>query len=138
MIKILKKRKENRILYILTNYYNRIIYFSFPFIFFFFFLPSTGEGVQTRRQTDSQTTRFRNGHEPGGSPTPAGHSAVGRWPDQWPGPGRAQRQHTHAHVRPFPVRSATRLLSGLGVRSRLEGHEVCKKNSYSFTRICVY
>ena len=60
-----------------------------------------GEGVQTRRQTDSQTTRVGHGHKPGGRSAPTSHRPNRRWSDQWPRPRRAQRQHTHAHVRPF-------------------------------------
>lgn len=93
-------------------------------IIHFIVLIFAGEGVQTRRQTDSQTTRVGHGHEPGGRTAPAGHCAVGRRSDQWPGPGRPQGQHTHAHVRPFPVRRLARLLSGPSVRSRFAGHEV--------------
>lgn len=83
-----------------------------------------GKGVQTRGQTDSQAARARHGHEPGGRAPPAGHRIAGRRPDQWPGPGRTQGQHTHAHVRPFPVRRPARLLSGPGLRSRPACHEV--------------
>lgn len=84
----------------------------------------TGEGVQTRRQTDSQTARVGHGHEPGGRPPPAGHRTAGRRPYQRPGSRRAQGQHTHAHVRPFPVRRPARLLPRLGLRSRPASHEV--------------
>lgn len=80
--------------------------------------------MQTRRQTDSQTTRVGHGHEPGRRPTPAGHCPIGRRPHQRPGPGRAPGQHTNAHVRPFPVRRPARLLSRPGLRSRSESHEV--------------
>lgn len=80
--------------------------------------------MQTRGQTDSQTTRVGHGHQPGGRTPPAGHRAVGRRPDQRPGPGRAQGQHTDAHVRPFPVRRPARLLPGSGLRGRPAGHEV--------------
>lgn len=80
--------------------------------------------MQTRRQTDSQTTRVRHGHKSGGRFASASHRSP-RWrSNQWPGPRRAQRQHTHAHVRPFFVRRPSGLLPGSGVRSWLASHEV--------------
>lgn len=80
--------------------------------------------MQTRRQTDSQTTRVGHGHEPSGRFAPTSHRPPRRRSDQWPRPRRAQRQYTHAHIRPFLVRRPSGLLPGSGVRSRLAGHEV--------------
>lgn len=84
----------------------------------------TGESVQTRRQTDSQTARVGHGHEPGGRPAPTSHRPTRRRSDQRPGPRGAQRQHSYAHVRPIPVCRPAGLLPGLGLRSGLASHEV--------------